>query len=160
MLSTIYLTEYNKDMKAQALQDNLYWLFMQASFRAKKGFIKLADEHGLSVVQLYALVSLEPGVPMPMKDIAGLLNCDPSNVTGICDRLFLQQYIEREELAADRRVKMITLTLKGVRLRGKLVQGILSYHSEQLDRLSDDDQHALKGLLFQILSPKTAEANH
>jgi DNA-binding MarR family transcriptional regulator len=160
MLSTIYLTEYNKDMKAQALQDNLYWLFMQASFRAKKGFIKLADEHGLSVVQLYALVSLEPGVPMPMKDIAGLLNCDPSNVTGICDRLFLQQYIEREELAADRRVKMITLTPKGVRLRGKLVQGILSYHSEQLDRLSDDDQHALKGLLFQILSPKTAEANH
>jgi DNA-binding MarR family transcriptional regulator len=160
MLSTIYLTEYNKDMKAQALQDNLYWLFMQASFRAKKGFIKLADEHGLSVVQLYALVSLEPGVPMPMKDIAGLLNCDPSNVTGICDRLFLQQYIEREELAADRRVKMITLTPKGVRLRGKLVQGILSYHSEQLDRLSDDDQHALKSLLFQILSPKTAEANH
>jgi DNA-binding MarR family transcriptional regulator len=146
-------------MKAQALQDNLYWLFMQASFRAKKGFIKLADEHGLTVVQLYALVSLEPGVPMPMKDIAGLLNCDPSNVTGICDRLFLQQYIEREELAADRRVKMITLTPKGVRLRGKLVQGILSYHSEQLDRLSDDDQHALKGLLFQILSPKIVEAN-
>jgi DNA-binding MarR family transcriptional regulator len=128
-------------------------MFMQASFRAKKGFIKLADEHGLSVAQLYVLCSLEPGEPMPMKDIAGLLNCDPSNVTGICDRLFQLHYIERDEKPEDRRVKMITLTAKGEELRERLVQGILSYRSERLERLTTTEQSQLKQLLLHILNP-------
>jgi DNA-binding MarR family transcriptional regulator len=145
-------------MKGVSLQENLYWLFMQASFRAKKGFIKLAEEHGLTVVQLVAVCSLEPGRPMPMKEIATLLNCDASNVTGICDRLFLQHYIQREEKPQDRRVKMITLTAKGVQLRERLVQGILAYRSERLERLSTADRQLLKRLLLEILSPQAVPA--
>ncbi len=139
-------------MKSMSLQDNLYWLFMQASFRAKKGFIKIADEHGLTVVQLYALCSLEPGQPMPMKDIANLLNCDPSNVTGIIDRLFSQHYTERQESPTDRRVKMVALTPEGVALRDKLVEGIVAYRSDRLDRLTEAEQGQLKDLLLRILS--------
>lgn len=145
-------------MNSATLQENLYWLFMQASFRAKKGFIKLAEEHALTVVQLFALCSLEPGQPMPMKEIANLLNCDASNVTGICDRLFLQHYIQREEKPQDRRVKMITLTAKGVHLRERLVQGILAYRSERLDRLSAADRQTLKRLLLEILRPEVVPA--
>lgn len=143
--------KYNEAMKTDKLQDNLYWLFMVASFRAKKGFIKLADEHDLTVVQLYALCSMEPGHPVPMKDIANLLNCDASNVTGIIDRLFSHNYIIRQERPGDRRVKMALLTDKGEQLRQKLVEGILAYQSDMLGRLDQVQQHQLKELLVQTL---------
>jgi DNA-binding MarR family transcriptional regulator len=147
-------------MKREALQDNLYWLFMVASFRAKKGFIKIAEQHGLTVVQLYALCTLEPGQPMPMKNIANVLNCDPSNVTGIIDRLFLQHFIERREHPADRRVKMVVLTTAGVKLREKLVDAVVAHRSDRLDRLSASEQAQLKALLLEILaSEPTAAAN-
>ena len=147
-------------MKREALQDNLYWLFMVASFRAKKGFIKIAEQHGLTVVQLYALCTLEPGQPMPMKNIANVLNCDPSNVTGIIDRLFLQHFIERQEHPADRRVKMVVLTTAGVKLREKLVDAVVAHRSDRLDRLSASEQAQLKALLLEILaSEPTAAAN-
>jgi DNA-binding MarR family transcriptional regulator len=153
MLSSIVLMKYNEDMKKEKLQDNLYWLFMVASFKAKKGFIKLADEHDLTVVQLYALCSMEPQHPVPMKEIANLLNCDASNVTGIIDRLFSHNYIVRVEKPDDRRVKMALLTPKGEQLRQKLVEGIIGYRSDRLERLSDERKEQLKELLIQILRP-------
>jgi DNA-binding MarR family transcriptional regulator len=144
-------------MKTDALQENLYWLFMVASFRAKKGFIRLADEHELTVVQLYALCSMVPGRAVPMKEVAYWLNCDASNVTGIIDRLFSQAYIVRQENPADRRVKMVLLTEKGELLRGRLVDGILAYRADRLDALSGVEQEQLKGLLLKILQSNTPQ---
>jgi DNA-binding MarR family transcriptional regulator len=147
---------YNQTMNHEALQDNLYWLFLVASFQAKKGFINIADQHGLTVVQLYALCTLEPGRPLPMKEIANVLNCDPSNVTGIIDRLFLQHFIERQELPADRRVKMVALTPQGIKLRDQLVEGIVTYRSDRLERLTPAERTQLKDLLRHILAVDTS----
>src|SRR4029077_9058134 len=63
--------------------------------------------------------------PLPMNEVAGKLHCDPSNVTGIVDRLEGRGLIERQHLTKDRRVKQLALTAEGRRLRRR-VETILS----------------------------------
>jgi DNA-binding MarR family transcriptional regulator len=138
-------------MKSNGLQDNLYWLFLRASFRSKRGFIKIAEKYELTVVQLYTLVQMKSGHPLPMNMIADMLGCDPSNVTGIIDRLFSQSYIVRQEKPSDRRVKMISLTPKGEQLRERVIKDIQAYHSDALEKLTQDQKDQLRDLLKQIL---------
>jgi DNA-binding MarR family transcriptional regulator len=151
MLSSIDIVKYNKAVENSELQDNLSWLLLQVSFRAKKGLIKIAEDYDLSFVQVYTLSSIAPGKPLPMNEIANMLNCDASNVTGIIDRLFSREYIVRLEKPGDRRVKMISLTPKGEKLRRQIVEKIIAYRSESLERLSPAQKDQLRGLLKQIL---------
>lgn len=138
-------------MKTDGLQDNLYWLFLQAFSHVKRGFFQFADEHDLTFVQLYTLLSMEPGKPLPMHVFALLLNCDASNVTGIIDRLFSGNYIERQEKPEDRRVKMISLTEKGIKLREEIIDKIMAYRPGGFESLSETQLVSLRDMLKQIL---------
>src|SRR2546428_8371521 len=63
---------------------------------------RLADLH-LTSPQAMLLHHLDD--PLPMNEVAGKLLCDPSNVTGIVDRLEGRGLIERQHLTKDRRVQ-------------------------------------------------------
>lgn len=52
-----------------------------------------------------------------MGELAGVLHCDASYVTGITDRLEEQGLVERQVYANDRRIKRLVLTSKGQQLR-------------------------------------------
>jgi len=139
-------------MEKDTLQDNLNWLFMAASLRVKKGFMKLAEAADLTAPQVYALCFLEPGKPMSMKTMANLLNCEPSNVTAIIDRLFALDYITRQEDPNDRRIKMISLTEQGEKFKGLITEKVIHYHSERLDRLTSQEKDQFKTMLLKILA--------
>ncbi|MCW7991100.1 MarR family transcriptional regulator, partial [Streptomyces platensis subsp. clarensis] len=64
-----------------------------------------AAQHALTGAQarVLGLLSLEP---TPMRKIAEKLKCEPSNVTGIIDRLESRGLAERRPDPADRRVKV------------------------------------------------------
>ena len=156
MLSSIDIVKYNKAVENFSLKDNLSWQLLQVSFRAKKGLIRVAEAYDLTFVQVYTLCSIEPGKPLPMNEIANMLNCDASNVTGIIDRLFSREYIVRQEKPGDRRVKMVSLTPEGEKLRQQIVKRIVSYKSEALGQLNADQKRQLSGLLKQILKTPAA----
>src|SRR5437879_4491794 len=78
---------------------------------------RLADLH-LTSPQAMLLHHLDD--PLPMTEVAGKLRCDPSNVTGIVDRLEGRGLIERQHLTKDRRVKHHALTDEGRRLRRRV----------------------------------------
>src|SRR5688500_19052112 len=92
----------------------LLWRIMQAN---KPRMMEMARELDLSPVQLHSLRLLEPGVETPMRALAQQLFCDPSNVTGIVDRLEARGMIERRSSDTDRRVKIIRLTPDGQLVR-------------------------------------------
>jgi MarR family transcriptional regulator, organic hydroperoxide resistance regulator len=92
----------------------LIWRIVQAN---KPRFMAMAQEMGLSPMQLHALRLIEPGEGIPMSSLAGLLFCDASNVTGIVDRLEARGLIERRPAPHDRRVKLLVLTEEGERVR-------------------------------------------
>jgi DNA-binding MarR family transcriptional regulator len=132
----------------QSFEDNLYWLLLKVSIRAKQGWMQLAEKHDLSVMQLFVLSSLEPGKSVPMRWAASLLVCDASNVTGIIDRLLTLGYVLREESPTDRRVKMLTLTAKGEQLRNTILDYMPQFHPVGLEKIDDEK----KQQLFELLS--------
>ena len=63
---------------------------------------------------------LEPDEPLPMSALAGALQCDNSNVTGIVDRLEAAGLAERRPAERDRRVKTVVLTPHGEAVRDEV----------------------------------------
>jgi MarR family transcriptional regulator, organic hydroperoxide resistance regulator len=121
----------------------LLWGIMQAN---KRRMIEMARELDFSPVQLHLLRLLEPGVETPMRALAQQLFCDPSNVTGIVDRLEARGLIERRSLETDRRVKIIRLTPEGQRVRAEVVARMSSPPAE-IAALSLESQLSLRDAL-------------
>src|SRR6266850_7131283 len=61
----------------------------------------------VSPPQLKALLSMERGVPQPMRTLAENWRCDASWVTGIVGGLEERGYAERQGHPTDRRVKVV-----------------------------------------------------
>ena len=108
------------------------------------------NELGLAPMQSMALMQLQPGEPMAMSKLAGLLMCDNSNVTGIVDRLEAQGLVERRPAEHDRRVKTLVMTDKGVEARDE-VERRMSVPPPPLAGLSDEDAAALRDILQRAL---------
>jgi DNA-binding MarR family transcriptional regulator len=84
--------------------------------------------------------------PRTMSEIATVLHCDNSNVTGIVDVLEEKGLAIRQPSAQDRRVKLIALTAEGRRLSTRLKRAV-EKPPTWLERLSEADQGALRDLL-------------
>src|SRR5881409_2345304 len=105
---------------------------------------------GLSFAQAHALRLLDPEQPMPMSALAERLFCDASNVTGIADRLESRGLVRRESLAGDRRVKALTITPSGMKLRRQVME-LMSQPPDAIAALSDADQRALRDILARAV---------
>ncbi|MER8010968.1 MULTISPECIES: MarR family transcriptional regulator [unclassified Streptomyces] len=112
-------------------------------------FDEAAAQHALTGAQarLLSLLSLEP---LPMRKLARKLKCEPSNVTGIVDRLESRGLVERRPDPADRRVKLAAPTEEGRRVARELRDG-LRFAREPLVGLSDAERLSLRDLLKRML---------
>ncbi len=108
-----------------------------------------AARHSLTGAQarVLGLLSLEP---LPMRGIARKLKCEPSNVTGIVDRLEARGLVERRPDPADRRVKLAAPTEEGSATATRL-RDSLDFAREPLAALSDDERGVLRDLLKRML---------
>ncbi|MFE5140181.1 MarR family winged helix-turn-helix transcriptional regulator [Streptomyces fagopyri] len=110
-----------------------------------------AAEHALTGAQarLLGLLSLEP---LPMRRLAQKLKCEPSNVTGIVDRLEVRGLVERRPDPSDRRVKLAAATEEGRRVAHSLRES-LRFAREPLAGLSREERVSLRDLLQRMLTP-------
>ncbi|MCX4574783.1 MarR family transcriptional regulator [Streptomyces sp. NBC_01571] len=110
-----------------------------------------AAEHALTGAQarLLGLLSLEP---LPMRRLAQKLKCEPSNVTGIVDRLEARGLVERRPDPSDRRVKLAAATEEGRRVAHSLRES-LRFAREPLAGLSREERVSLRDLLQRMLTP-------
>ncbi|MDA5281751.1 MarR family winged helix-turn-helix transcriptional regulator [Streptomyces sp. NPDC054904] len=108
-----------------------------------------AARHQLTGAQarVLALLSMEP---LPMRRIAQKLRCEPSNVTGIIDRLETRGLVERRPDPADRRVKLAAPTEEGLHTAERLRES-LDFAREPLSGLSTQERTALRDLLRRML---------
>ena len=125
------------------------WMLLQRiAFSERPAFVAVAREFDLLPQHVIALRSLER--PIPMSELARLLACDNSNVTGIIDRLEDRGLVERRPGERDRRVKMLTITERGAQIRDAL-GARLSEPPEPLASLPPDDQVALRDIMRRAL---------
>ena len=80
-------------------------------------FLNAAQEHNLTWTQAKLLLALnEPPEELPMRELAWRLACDPSNLTGVADRMETRGLLRRTVNPADRRVKYLASTREGTEL--------------------------------------------
>ncbi|HSS04866.1 MAG TPA: MarR family transcriptional regulator [Solirubrobacterales bacterium] len=109
-------------------------------------FLPIARELGLRPASFGTLRALDE--PRTMSEIAAVLHCDNSNVTGIVDGLEERGLATRTASAQDRRVKLIALTAEGRRVRARLMRAV-EKPPDWLTELSAADQHTLHDLLMR-----------
>jgi DNA-binding MarR family transcriptional regulator len=108
----------------------------------------IAQETDLSPPQSLVLRLLDE--PRPMSELAQLMHCDNSNLTGIIDRLSERGLVERTQAEGDRRVRLIALTQEGRRIRDELNRR-LAEPPGPLASLGEDDQTTLRDILARAL---------
>jgi DNA-binding MarR family transcriptional regulator len=139
----------SKNHRPDALTLEVVELIGDVVARFYADYEKAAGEHTLTGPQarLLSLLSLEP---LPMRKLAQKLKCEPSNVTGIVDRLESRGLVERRPDPADRRVKVAAATEEGSRVARDLRES-LHFAREPLAALSDGERGALRDLLRRML---------
>lgn len=103
-----------KDPVAAARAEVVELLFSYVE-RLRTHFESIALAHDLTAMQAKVLMFL--GDAEPMRCIAENLCCDPSNITGVVDRLQDRGLLTRTEDPSDRRVKLLHATTAGKKLR-------------------------------------------
>jgi len=115
------MTRVTKSAKAavaaRAWQLMFDYLIASAPRRARS----LASR-GLTPNDARALAALEAKRGWTLGEHAKEWACDPSNVTWMIDRLERAKLAERRPVASDRRVKEVTLTSEGVKVKRELMR--------------------------------------
>ena len=102
--------------------DDVWPLFIQFVLSLKSWWTTVCAELDITPMQGHALRALDPDRPIAMSLLAESLACEPSNVTGIVDKLESRGFIARQSVGHDRRVKMLVLTEEGKATRTLLRQ--------------------------------------
>jgi DNA-binding MarR family transcriptional regulator len=123
----------------------LHWLMVSN----KPRLLALGQEFELPFQGMIALRILGAGA-RPMGELARILACDSSNMTGITDRLEERGLVRREAAERDRRVKLIVLTEEGERLRVEITKR-LAEPPPAISALSEADQRQLRDILRRAI---------
>jgi DNA-binding MarR family transcriptional regulator len=116
-------------------------------------FLALAREHDLRPAAFGALRVL--GEPRTMGKLAALLHCDNSNVTGIVDTLEEKNLAVRFPSEVDRRIKVVELSVKGEKLRKRLMEE-MAKPPDWVNSLPRKDQAALRKILQRAVDARNA----
>lgn len=127
------------------------WSLLNWMMAANKPRVhSIASEFDLAPQQMIALRVLGSG-PRKMGELARVLACDNSNVTGITDRLEEHGLVRRTSADGDRRVRLLVLTEEGEKVRREITKRLAEPPSS-IASLSEADQLALRDILRRAVS--------
>lgn len=138
---------------AMSLQEQeVYELISQSFIHLDTCDQQLMKRFGLTVTQSWALVHLENPEGRSLSELANMLSCDKSNVTGIVDKLEEVGLAERKRgKAGDRRYTRVVLTEQGHKLRRAVMAARENMVKERLGALKapelDQLHHSLQRLV-------------
>jgi len=99
------------------------WCFRLAALSRKisRNYNAECADYGITATQSFVILDLLDHDGSSVKDIAYRIQLDSPAVTGVIDRLFKEQLVQRIEDPSDRRSLQIFLTPKGRNLAEKLI---------------------------------------
>ena len=131
---------------------------IRSSMKGKYAIVETADAHNLTMMQALTLCLLEPDQSVPMKSLSTFMSCDPSNITGMVEQLVTEGLVERKEALHDRRVKTVTLTKKGLDLRGKFLELTTKTRLPNLNALSQAETEQLITILEKATATSATQS--
>lgn len=130
-------------------------LYMQVARSIGVQMYEVAVRHDLTSIQAMTLKHVGDG-PLPTKEIAAHLCCDPSNATGIVDQLERRGFVRRTTPPEDRRKRLVEPTDEGLAVVRALRQAMATT-SSRFDRLSPGDRGELRRILQLLVAPVPAQ---
>ena len=128
-----------------ALTAEVVDLLKRITNRYVREYEEAAAQHGVTPQQAKALLALDDA--LPMRRLAERLGAEPSNITGIVDRLQARGLVERQADPTDRRIKLIAATDAGKSVTAEL-RGHLRFASDPLVALTEPQRRTLRDLLY------------
>ena len=104
----------------------------------------------LTWLQFAALVAIKANPDVDATRLSALIAFDRSTIGGVLERLEAKGWILRSSSPADKRVKLLRLTLEGERLLRPVEQAVRRVHQRLLEPLSPVDRAAMLRLLAQL----------
>jgi DNA-binding MarR family transcriptional regulator len=135
------------DFAAQ-MTDLTSQLFMSCQER-EAYFVSLYD---IKLAEFRCLRLLLQCEPCPVKDLAEMMRLTPSRLTRIIDGLLRRKFVSRIEDQSDRRVKTISLTVKGRDVAVSMNQRYLQMHQDILALLPEDSRGQTLNAIQQLLA--------
>ena len=111
----------------------------------------------LELTTTQAAVLRELGVPHTQREIAESLQCDPSNITYVVDKLEKAGLVTREPHPTDRRAKILRLTPSGAGVRMDMIERF--EEKSPLRSLSEEELAVLEALLIKTSDPAALRAD-
>jgi DNA-binding MarR family transcriptional regulator len=141
-MSSSYSSGVSGPQPAQPLVEQVMVLAMAIVQEIKRAVREL----GFSESVAHLLWELDPAAePVPLRQLAERLHCDPSNVTLLSDQLERRGLAERKPHPADGRVRTLVLTREGVAVRRALLERV--QERSPLAALDDAQQSEMRKLL-------------
>ncbi len=137
-------------MSTDDLARDVWQLLLQVTIEQhRERYQRVANDSDVSLPQAQAILELDPDRSVSMSVLAECLHNDPSNITGLVDRLESKGLVERQAHPTDRRVKAIALTPSGRTVRARLRE-LIDRAPSTFDRLGGDELAQLRDLLIRL----------
>jgi DNA-binding MarR family transcriptional regulator len=130
--------------------DEAWALLVAMVFSQREHVMDAAAAEDLTPGHAIALVNLDPDRPRPMRELASIIRCDASYLTGVIDRLEELGLVERRPSPEDRRVKALVVTDRGRIAHARLKAAWLNPPQAML-ALSDTDQRTLRRIARKLV---------
>ena len=135
-----------------SVADQAWALLLQVAFeRVHAHFAATVAELDLAPLHAKALHELNVEPPISMRELAERLKSDPSNVTGLIDRLEARGLVERRADPTDRRIKGLALTSAGASMRERLFARLYAAPPSVVG-LPESDQRCLRDVLQRVVA--------
>jgi DNA-binding MarR family transcriptional regulator len=133
-------------------EESLGFIIQDITRLLRKKFDSKASELGLTRAQWLVLLHLKHHNGIRQTDLTNLLDVQPISMTRMIDRLVKNNWVERRNDPADRRVKLIYLTNRVKPLLGVLRSLGNEVLEEAIDGINRKDYEILVDSLLKIRS--------
>lgn len=137
--------------KALRVVQEAAYLALELARRLQDNYARHAAALGLTAAQAKVLLALRPDQPASHRALAQQLGFDPSNLTGLIDKLEARGEVRRRPDDRDRRVKTVLLTKAGTQTRTAFWTALTS-DSGPLAHLTAAQAKALRDSLAEALT--------
>lgn len=143
------------DHRAQLLEEIGALEMRLLAGRLPEETVSLLD-YDLTLQQMRAFAVIYARGQVAMTEVAEALGVKANVATGIVQRLFDRGLIERSEDPADRRVRRITASAKGLALIEEMSSIVLSRGRRLLERLRNEQLEQLRDILVAMEASEQA----
>ncbi len=134
-------------------KDHLIFLIGRIQYKANRFLTReMKSRHikGLAPSHGEILGSLMVRGPLPMTEIARIIDKDKSTITALVNKLIKLGYVEKQRHPADNRVFLIALSGKGAQLKPDFKLIAQKLRALSYKNITDDERETLLSLLTKV----------